>query len=172
MIGYILATGKSGGDLLLHGVAEKLIERGVRPCGVVQTNTPADCRENCDMDVMVLPEGPVFRISQNLGLGSKGCRLDPAALEASVGLVATQLHNDVDVLMINKFGKQEAAGHGFRDVIAQAMVQGIPVLVGLNAMNRAAFEAFVGPYADELAADEAVLLDWIERQLPRESVVA
>jgi hypothetical protein len=86
------------------------------------------------MDVRVLPNGPILRISQNLGSVSKGCRLDPAALEAAVGLVEARLDPNVDLLIINKFGKHEADGRGFRTVIAAALDLEIPVLVGAFLM--------------------------------------
>lgn len=47
-----------------------------------------------------------------------------------------------DLVILNKFGKQEAEGRGFREALAGAVAEGIPVLVGLNALNKAAFETF------------------------------
>ncbi|MEX5726690.1 hypothetical protein Ga0609869_000043 [Rhodovulum iodosum] len=49
------------------------------------------------------------------------CRLDPAALETAVGLVAAGLSSGADLLIVNKFGKHEAAGRGFRYVVAEAV---------------------------------------------------
>ncbi len=158
-IGYTIAPGKGDTDLLLARVAEVLRKDGYQTCGTVQTNRT---RANgpCDMDVTVLPDGPVLRISQHLGRASKGCRLDPSALEKAVGLVAAQLGAQTDLLIINKFGKHEAEGRGFRDVIAEAIAQDIPVLIGVNALNLEAFSEFTGSVGAELTPDTASLLHW------------
>ena len=109
----------------------------------------------------MLPDGPVIRISQRLGHLSKGCRLDPSALEQAVGLVETRLVKGADCLIINKFGRFEAEGHGFRSVIADALSRDIPVLVGLNRLNAVAFWEFSGDLAVHLPPSETDLLEWL-----------
>lgn len=115
------------------------------------------------MDVKVLPNGPKLRISQSLGAQSKGCRLDPAALEAAVGLVQTGLAQGSDILIVNKFGKHEADGRGFRPVIAQAISQDIPVIVGTNAMNTPALIEFVGDFAVALPPSVSAIVEWSQK---------
>jgi hypothetical protein len=121
------------------------------------------------MDVRVLPDGPVLRISQDLGSHARGCRLNPSALEAAVGLVASGLSSNVDLLIINKFGKHEAEGRGFRDVISEAIGMDIPVLVGINALNRQAFELFAKEWAVEIPANLNHLMNWAENAIDRVS---
>ena len=150
-------------DLTLEALADDLAAHGLRCCGVVQINSARAGAGPCDMDVRVLPDGPVLRISQNLGASARGCRLDPAALETAVGLVEARLASGADLLIVNKFGKHEAAGRGFRDVIAQAAAAGVPVLVGLNALNREAFRAFAGGLAVEAPSDRRALAAWARR---------
>ena len=163
-IAYTIAPGRGQTDMLLFEVAEKLALLGFAACGTVQINT--DSAEGpCDMDVTVLPDGPVLRISQNLGAASKGCRLDPAALETAVGLVSARLDTSPDILIVNKFGKHEADGRGFRSVIAQAISLDIPVLVGVNALNIDAFLEFTGPDAQCLQPDVAEIAQWAGRLL-------
>lgn len=161
-LAYIMAPGRGDADLILSGIAADLAARGLRLGGTVQINTERATDGPCDMDVRVLPDGPVLRISQHLGQFSRGCRLDPAALETAVGLVEARLTRDLDLLIVNKFGKHEAEGRGFRDVIAAAIGLGIPVLVGVNGLNLAAFEAFADGFATPLPAERRALLDWAE----------
>lgn len=156
-----MAAGRGETDLLLAKVASDLAGRGLRCCGTVQINTECADAGPCDMDVRVLPDGPVLRISQNLGRGARGCRLDPAALETAAGLTAARLASGADILIVNKFGKHEAEGRGFRDPIARAIETGVPVLVGLNALNHPAFEAFTAGMATRLPQDPAALMDWV-----------
>jgi hypothetical protein len=165
MIAYTMAPGRGDTDLLLHGFARRLIGRGLRPCGTVQINTERADTGPCDMDVMVLPNGPVIRISQDLGPASKGCRLDPEALEEAVGLVGASLRGGADCLIVNKFGKHEAEGRGFRPLIAEALELGIPVLVGINTLNRQAFLDFTDGMACEISPDPTALARWVEQGL-------
>lgn len=160
-LAYIMAPGRGDADLILAGLAAELVARGLKVCGTVQINTERASAGPCDMDVRVLPDGPVVRISQDLGQYSRGCRLDPAALETAVGLVSSRLGAATDLLIINKFGKHEAEGRGFREVIAEALALGVPVLVGLNGLNRAAFEDFASGFAIPLPSDQLALAQWV-----------
>lgn len=165
-LAYVATSARGETDRMLSEVAANLERRGVRLCGVVQSNTECTDSDLCDMDVRVLPDGPVIRISQSLGRGSRGCRLDPAALEQAVSLVAQSLATPDDLLpqmmIVNKFGKHEADGRGFRPLIGQAMLQGIPVLTAVNATNDAAFVAFADGMSQKLPAETKAIVNWAE----------
>jgi len=164
-IGYVMMTERGEADALLTQVAARLMQRGVRLAGLVQTNQPRPNTHHCDMDVRVLPEGPVLRISQNLGAATRGCRLDPAALEDAVGHIDAALDAAPHCLILNKFGKHEAEGRGLRPVIAKALLMDIPVVVGVNALNREAFAAFADGYAQPLAATRDTVEHWVMERI-------
>lgn len=154
-IGYVFLPERGATDAVLTEVAARLLAEGVAVAGAVQSNTGCDI--HCDMDVRVLPDGPVIRISQRLGAGSSGCRLDAGALEVAVMEVAARLAG-ARLLVVNKFGKHEAEGRGFRQMLAEVAGDGVPVLIGINSMNRQAFFDFAGDLAEEVAPERA--LDW------------
>lgn len=160
-LAYTMAPGRGDTDLILFKLATVLAARGLRCCGTVQINSERGDSGPCDMDVRVLPDGPILRISQDLGRASHGCRLDPAALETAVGLVSASMGQGSDLLIVNKFGKHEAQGRGFRTVIAEALSKGIPVLVGINALNLSAFEEFAEGLATRLPPEPTALESWI-----------
>ncbi len=160
-IAYTVAPGRGDTDLLLAGLAEELVAQGIRTVGTVQINTACDDEGPCDMDVRVLPDGPIIRISQSLGKGARGCRLDPGALETAIAHCEARL-GDADLLIVNKFGKQEASGRGFRNLIAEALARDMPVLVGLNRLNHDAFHAFTGDAAVELSPTREALRTWLD----------
>ena len=160
-LAYTMAPGRGDTDLVLEQLAVDLTARGLRCCGTVQINSERVDAGPCDMDVRVLPDGAVLRISQDLGPQARGCRLDPAALEAAVAMVAATLSSGADLLIVNKFGKHEAEGRGFRNVIAEALAMEIPVLVGLNTLNRPAFENFAEGLAIQLPPEPAALMAWV-----------
>jgi len=164
-LAYTMAPGRGDTDLVLASLAKDLAALGIRCCGTVQINTVNPgygTAGPCDMNVRVLPDGPVLRISQDLGPAARGCRLDPDALETAVGLVAHRLSSGADLLIVNKFGKHEAEGGGFRDAIAEAVAIGLPVLVGLNSLNRDAFESFADGMAIQLPPEPAALRAWVD----------
>ena len=164
-ISTVMMAGRGDVDFLLASFANRMMARGYRVRGIVQINTERTPGHACDMDIKVLPEGAIYRISQNLGAGSRGCRLDPEALEMSVAEVQASLESGADLVILNKFGKQEAEGRGFRDVLAGAVAEGIPVLVGLNALNREAFETFASGMATECAPTLEALTEWADRAI-------
>ncbi len=162
-LAYVSTTDRGATDRLLSALAERLLQKGAKLAGVVQSNTECADSSKCDMDLRVLPDGETIRISQSLGTMSRGCRLDPAALEQAVGYVTTSLSDAPQLLIINKFGKHEADGRGFRPVIAEALALDVPVLVGVNAMNQEKFIEFTGGEAEEMQADLDAIENWFDR---------
>lgn len=160
-IAYTMTSKTGNLDLVLASLAQALTADGLRLGGVVQINSGKQDCNPCDMDVRVLPDGPVIRISQSLGKHARGCRLDPAALETAVGEVSARLDQGIDVLILNKFGKHEADGRGFRDLIGDAMARDIPVITGVNAMNEAAFLTFTDGVAERISPDVDTLKNWL-----------
>lgn len=164
MLGYVVAEGRGAGDARLREASERLRARGVSMAGAVQVNVERDPARKCDMDLHILDGAEVVRISQNLGAHSRGCRLDPEGLERAVGLVAAALERHPAVLIVNKFGKQELQGRGFRPVIGEAIAMGVPVLTCVHDTNLAGFLAFVGDMAERLPDDPDAIAAWCTAQ--------
>ncbi len=171
-LAYVTTTDRGATDRLLSAVAEHLLNADARLAGVVQTNTECADSSKCDMDVRVLPEGETIRISQSLGTQARGCRLDPAALEQAVGYVTASLDDNPQLLIINKFGKHEADGRGFRPVIAEALARDIPVLVGVNGLNNEKFQEFTGGAAEEITPDLQEIVSWFNRVTAQRATAA
>lgn len=160
MIGFTMMPGKGDTDLLLSALVERLQGSGLRVCGCVQSNEERPGGHVCDMLVRSVPSGNIYKISQDLGAGSRGCRLDANALETAVTDVAAAFERGADILIINKFGKHEAEGRGFRNLIAEAVMREVPVLVGLNELNYAAFQEFAGGLSLPVDPDIGSLEAW------------
>ena len=159
-------SGECDIDRLMSSVASELRHNGYRVGGIVQSNKeqPGDCR--CDMLLEELTTGRVHSIAQNLGPGASGCRLDVAVLAQAIAQVEASLRDGLDILVLNKFGKQEAEGRGLRDTIATAVQEGIPVVVGLNHDYEAAWRQFCGSEGQILAADRFAIMWWLKAHLP------
>ncbi len=153
-------------DQVISETAARLAEEGARLAGVVKVlgnETAGD--HHCDMDLRVLPDGPEVRITQSLGEGAKGCRLDPAGIAAAVAATENKGTAGADLFILNKFGPQESEGRGFCDAIAAALENDTPVLVGVGGGCRAAFDAFVDGMAEEIPADRDAIYAWCKEAM-------
>jgi nucleoside-triphosphatase THEP1 len=158
-LAYVTLQGRGRTDALIAEVAARLEADGVRLAGTVQSNHEREGRRKCDMDLRVLPDGPVVRISEDRGDLARGCTLDSGALEQVVLAVQRRLPG-AEVLIVNKFGKREAEGKGLVPVIAEALERGLPVVIGVNGLNLAAFLVFAGEEVAALPTDALAVVDW------------
>lgn len=176
MLGWFSLTENAApgeADRLMTRLAADLVAAGLRVAGAVQRNTDLGAGRSCDMDVVVIgeEERPI-RISQSLGPGAEGCRLDAGALEMAAGRVVARIGDaglGTDLLLVPKFGRQEAAGRGFRQLIAQAVATGLPVLLYVPPEQRDDFAAFGGGMAEWVPPEGLAqwCLDPARRQDPR-----
>ena len=167
MLGYIVADERGGGDRRLAALVDRLLSDGLRLAGAVQTNVEMDEGRPCHMDLCVIGQDTAVRISQSLGAHSSGCRLDPAGLETVVGAVEAQLDAPVDLLIVNKFGKQEIEGRGFRELIAEALALEVPVLTAIRPSQTSSFLEFADDFAQEVPASPKGIFEWLDLQPER-----
>lgn len=160
MLGFIVATKTQSANATIAEASDRLINDGVVVVGACQINDDPNDGTPYHMDLHMIPDGQVIRISQSLGPLSSGCRLDPAALEQAVGLANAQLATQPQLFIANKFGKQEAEGRGFRPVIAEALGQGVPVLLAVRDETLPSFHAFTDGIGQELPNDIEAVLRW------------
>ena len=160
MLGFITVNETAGAaDRLLADTASALQAQGWRLAGAVQDNLDRGEEHACDMDLRILgDDGPAIRISQALGTCATGCRLDSGALQEAVGRAEIVLAAGADLVIVNKFGKQECYGRGFRDFIAEALAQDIPVLLSVPPEQLDGFHDFAGDLAEKVAP--GAILDW------------
>lgn len=161
-LAFIHATEPGTVDETLRSVAAALAAQGLRLAGVVPHAAVPAGSHPCDMNLVDLHSGRLAAIHQPLGKESHACRLDADALEAIVAVVERGVEAQrPDLLIVNRFGKIEAIGRGFCPLIARALEAGIPVLVGVNDLNRQAFDAFASGMALELPDRESAIMDWV-----------
>lgn len=147
-------------DEMLWQAASELRASGAPLAGVVQRNPQRPGRCRCDMLLYDLASGREVEISEDRGPEARGCRLDVAALEGLVADTVEALDHGARLLIINRFGKREVEGRGFREAIAKAIGLGIPVITAVRRENVDAWREFTGGIADELPPAPAAILDW------------
>ena len=150
-------------DQAMARALEPMREAGIQLAGVLQRAADAlPGRHPCDLLIEDLASGEVVALAEHRGKEARGCRLDVGLLTEVAEAVLTSLQTESPrLLVVNKFGKIEADGGGMRDVIAEAVGLGIPVLVGVPARNLDRWRAFAGPLAVELPDDDAALDHWL-----------
>lgn len=147
-------------DAMLEEIICKLQAKGYRIAGYLQRET-AETDSCCSItDLESIAKGTKIRISQALGPGSRGCRLDANGLAEASGALIGELEQGIDLLILNRFGKGESEGQGFRSVIQKAMEMNVPVLTAVREAYRPSWEEFGGEYARIISGDSNDGLDW------------
>mgnify|MGYP000159172808 CR=1 FL=1 len=153
-------------DGFLGDIAKTLANTGLRVRGALQTRGAVGGECHCaDMDLTTLGSTRVFRISQPLGNGSHGCRLHPGALAECSSFIEQELHSSADLLILNRFGRGESEGRGFRDLIGTAITLNIPVLTAVRPTYAQAWAAFGAGIACDLPMQREAVLDWVAKVL-------
>lgn len=153
-LGYIQCADRGQSDRILHHLATAL-----RPRVMSMTAPDADN----GLMLHLWPDNIRVDISQNLGTQA-GCTLDAGALEQAVAVMQRALdHAPAGTpLIVNKFGKREAEGHGARSLIADALSRGHPVILAVPAPTDAAFHAFAPDLGQKLSPDFQSLMDYLD----------
>ncbi|WP_299849012.1 DUF2478 domain-containing protein [uncultured Roseovarius sp.] len=148
-------------DGFLADIATCLSGSGWSVCGALQSRGVADGDCHCaDMDLATIGSSRVFRISQSLGNGSRGCRLDPGALAECASFLENELTQGTDLLILNRFGRGESEGRGFRDLIGKAVALSVPVLTAVRPTYAEAWAEFGAGIACNLPMDRDTVLAW------------
>jgi hypothetical protein len=119
------------------------------------------------MYVKDLLGGDEIKISFDRGNEARGCRLDPDAFARIDGWIERAVLEHVELLVINKFGREEANGRGLRTVLAEALIAEIPLLIGISPQNLSDFLTFVGDSATRLGPDIDAITAWCRNAIER-----
>ncbi len=77
-------------------------------------------------------------------------------------MLEAELETCPDLLVLNRFGRGESEGRGFRDLIARALEMGVPVLTAVRPTYGGAWAAFGGDLACDLPVEADAVLAWAE----------
>ncbi|WP_141934346.1 molybdenum ABC transporter ATP-binding protein [Bradyrhizobium sp. UNPA324] len=159
-VAAILYRSQDDVDTLLADFAETLVRSGERIGGIVQRNIEDGAGCQVGMEAVDLMTGREISICQPLGSGAMACKLDAAGLAEAAVVVTHAIAADVDLVVINKFSKQEAAGEGLRDELADAIAAGIPVLTAVPEKCLDAWNDFTGGIGTTLLCDRGAIEGW------------
>ena len=149
MLGALVYDEQAYPDDILKRVVDRCRAGGLRLAGVVQHRS-CEAGHRCDMRLEDLATGRKTSIFAGRGHGARGCQLDEYAMLQVVAQMERELEENPKLLMLNKFGRGEAEGTGMRDLIAQSVNMGIPVLIGVPVRNLHAWREYAGELSTEL----------------------
>lgn len=159
----LLYDAEEDSTALLRSMSQNLARRGYKVGGVLQRR--GACGPQALLEAVDLMTGKHTPLCQNLGAGSQSCRLDPAGLAEAATWVQRAAQERADLIIIDKFGKQEAQGKGMRDEISLAALSGIPVLTTVSRRVLPAWQEFTGGYGTMLMCRDDIALQWWDEML-------
>lgn len=145
-------------DAVLREFAMHLTGQGIRAVGLVQLG-------HREFDVpkltaVMLHTGEQVRLFQDLGPGARGCKLDVGQLLDAGTQVATAIDAGADLVIINRFGKQERDGKGLSYLIERALSSDIPVVIAVPSHRFAEWIEFADGMSVKLHCDRESLDAW------------
>jgi hypothetical protein len=147
-------------DAAITDAVARLQRDGFDVRGLLQEGTEGSTSGCATLFLEDIGSGRRVEIFQNRGRETRGCRLDASGLAEAAAWLREAIESRPEVLVLNRFGRQEAEGGGLGDEIAAAVVAGIPVIVPVNEMLLPEWDAFSGGTHERMPADPDKVVQW------------
>ena len=158
----IVFKSKDPVNSLLEDVSRTLAAHGLNLAGVLQKSVTPEGSSEKNVCLSSLRGSWEMPVLQDRGQHAQGCRLDPHAITDVAGRLAADLKAGADILIVNRFGRAESEGYGLRQVLEQAVCDGIPVLLAVREDYVSAWEEFHGGMGELLPMDRDAVLAWCD----------
>jgi len=145
-------------DEILREFASDLNARGYRAVGLVQLGH--HCADTPQLSAMLVHSGEELQLFQNLGTCSTGCRLDVGQLLDAGVQIASAIDQGADLLIVNRFGRQEREGKGLSYLVERALSADIPVVIAVPSHRFADWIKFADGMSVKLRCDREALDSW------------
>ena len=145
-------------DRLLREFAADLNAGGYRAVGLVQLGH--HCLDTPKLSAMLVHTGEELPLFQNLGACASGCRLDVGQLLEAGAQVASAIDQGADLVIVNRFGRQERDGKGLSYLVERALSADIPVVIAVPSHRFADWIRFADGMSVKLRCDRESLYAW------------
>jgi hypothetical protein len=145
-------------DAVLRDFAADLGRRGYRAVGLVQLGH--HCVDAPRLSAMLVHTGEELPLFQDLGACATGCRLDVGQLLNAAAQVAHAIDQGADLVIVNRFGRQEREGKGLSYLIERALSADIPVVIAVPSHRFADWIKFADGMSVKLHCDLGSLNAW------------
>lgn len=147
-------------DAAMADAVRRMEARGLRVGGLLQAGDRSSATRCASLALHDIGSGRQVPLFESRGAGARGCRLNPSGLAEASGWLREAIERRVDVLVVNRFGRQEAEGAGLLNEIAAAIMAEIPVVVAVDEDLLSAWQAFLGEAPVALAPDAERIASW------------
>jgi hypothetical protein len=145
-------------DAILRDFAAELKAGGYRAVGLVQLGH--HCVDAPGLSAVLVHSGEELQLFQDLGACATGCRLDVGQLLDAGGRVAGAIDEGADLVIVNRFGRQERDGKGLSYLVERALSADIPVVIAVPSHRFADWIKFADGMSVRLRCDRASLSAW------------
>jgi hypothetical protein len=144
-------------DQILREFAADLNGQGFRAVGLVQLGH--HCVDET-LSAMLVHTGEKLSLFQDLGSCSTGCRLDVGRLLGAGQMIASAIDAGADLLVVNRFGRQEREGKGLSYLVERALSADIPVVIAVPQHRFADWIKFADGMSVKLPCHREALDAW------------
>jgi hypothetical protein len=145
-------------DAVLRDFASELRARGFRAVGLLQLGHR--CLDAPELSVALLHSGETLQLFQNLGAWASGCRLDVGKLLNAGAQIEDAIDHGADLLIVNRFGRQEREGKGLTFLVERALSADIPVVIAVPSHRFADWIRFADGMSVKLHCNRESLDAW------------
>src|SRR5450631_3656440 len=145
-------------DEVLRTFASDLNARGYRAVGLVQLGH--HCLDAPKLSAMLVHTGEELQLFQNLGGCATGCRLDVGQLLDAGAQVASAIDQGADLVIVNRFGRQEREGKGLSFLVERALSADVPVVIAVPSHRFTDWIKFADGMSVKLHCDPGSLNAW------------
>jgi hypothetical protein len=101
-----------------------------------------------------------LQLFQDLGACSAGCRLDVGQLLDAGQQIANAIDQGADLVIVNRFGRQEREGKGLSYLVERALSADIPVVIAVPSHRFADWIKFADGMSVKLGCSRDALEVW------------
>ena len=158
---------KTGNRMALHLFVDQLKQSGVRVAGILQQKVPMQETGMTEVVAVDIQTGLTCSLNRPTRESWKNreCSLDRTALTEATAILRRAVSDRADLIVVEKFGDEEAHGGGLSGDILEGIAAGIPFLVAVPQTNLESWNARTGEIGATLTFDEAAFQDWWKQWL-------
>ena len=145
-------------DKVLSGFASDLKACGYRVAGLVQIGH--HCVDAPKLSAVLVHTGEKLQLFQDRGVCATGCRLDVGRLLDAGAHIANAIDQGVDLVIVNRFGRQERKGKGLSFLVERALSADIPVVIAVPSHRFSDWIRFTDGMSVKLRCDRETLDAW------------
>ncbi|MGO3932243.1 DUF2478 domain-containing protein [Rhodopseudomonas pseudopalustris] len=114
----------------------------------------------CRSELLDIATGDRYAMHQNLGSGSQACNLNSSSLALAAGAVERAIAGNPELVVLSRFGGQEAQHGGLMSAFQAAVAAGVPVACVVTPKAEVVWQDFAQGLSISLPPDAEALEAW------------